>query len=172
VRRALAKLGPNAMPTEIREWVRAEFSLDVEPNSISAFKTMLRKGAGNKKSKRGPAKSQGPTISKMDAVRGALRKLGRGAKPQDIQSFIKSEFHVEMEPTLISTTRATSSGRPPGGAGRLASMLSWQLPQLPEEHGAFLLKPSLSAAPLVLRPVWNRARGCLFLARMLTVIAL
>ena len=106
VRRALAELGPNAKPTDIRKWVKSQFKIDVEPNSISAFKTMLKKGTGSKKSKLGPARSRGPAISKMDAVRSALKKLGRKAKPQDIQSFIKSEFNVDMEPTLISNYKS------------------------------------------------------------------
>jgi hypothetical protein len=106
VRRALAELGPNAMPTEIHEWVKSQFKIDVEPNSISAFKTMLKKRSGKKKGKHGTAKSQGLAVSKMDAVRGALRKLGRKAKPQEIQSFIKSEFNVEMGPTLISNYKS------------------------------------------------------------------
>jgi hypothetical protein len=106
VRRALAKLGQDAMPTDIREWVKSQFKIDVEPNSISAFKTMLRKGTGRKKSKPGPARARGPAISKMDAVRGALKKLGRKAKPQDIQAFIRSEFHVAMEPMLISNYKS------------------------------------------------------------------
>jgi hypothetical protein len=106
VRKALAQLGRNAMPTEIREWVKSQFKIDVEPNSISAFKTMLRKGTGRKKSKRRPAKPRTPEVTKMDAVRGALKKLGRKASPQDIRVFIRSEFNVAMEPTLISNYKS------------------------------------------------------------------
>src|SRR5438132_13795559 len=39
VRQALVTLGRKAMPTEIREWIKSKFRIDVEPNSIAAFKT-------------------------------------------------------------------------------------------------------------------------------------
>jgi hypothetical protein len=49
---------------------------------------------------------QTPEVTKMDAVRGALKKLGRKASPQDIRVFIRSEFNVAMEPTLISNYKS------------------------------------------------------------------
>jgi hypothetical protein len=101
VRKALAQLGRDAKPTEIREWIRSTFKMDVSPNSISALKTQL-----NKRTTGRTVAPREAGVSKMDAVRGALKKLGRKAKPQDIQVFIRSEFNVDMEPLLISNYKS------------------------------------------------------------------
>jgi hypothetical protein len=50
---------------------------------------------------RAPADDAG--ITKMEAVRRALAKLGRDAKPLQIKALIKSEFGLEMSADHIST---------------------------------------------------------------------
>ena len=51
----------------------------------------------------------------MEAVRRAVDTLGKKAKPQEILSFIKSNFQVKMEPTLISNYKSSLYRK---GAGR------------------------------------------------------
>jgi hypothetical protein len=102
VRQALAGLGPDAKPTEIRQWIQQTLRMDVGPNSISALKTMLNK--------QGPAKSkstgQDSGMSKLEGVRRAVAKLGRDAKPQDIQPYLKEHFAIDMPTTLISNYKS------------------------------------------------------------------
>jgi len=56
--------------------------------------------AGPKKSKDG--------ISKMEAVRQAIAKLGKDAKPPEILSFVKENFGVEMSYDMASTYKSTA----------------------------------------------------------------
>jgi len=55
-------------------------------------------------------------VSKMDAVREALRQLGWDAKPAQIQGFIKEKFGVEM--TLDHISNYKSDIRRKGGKGK------------------------------------------------------
>ena len=55
-------------------------------------------------------------VSKMDAVREALRQLGWDAKPAQIQGFIKEKFGVEM--TLDHISNYKSAIRRKGGKGK------------------------------------------------------
>ena len=104
MKQALAALGRDAMPTEIRKWIRKNLKLTLHPNNISAYKTYLNRKASEQSTTASPQK---PEISMMEAIRRALTKLGAEAKPQDIQPFIKSKFGIEMEPTLISNYKSS-----------------------------------------------------------------
>jgi hypothetical protein len=44
-------------------------------------------------------------MTKMEAVRKALDTLGKGAKPLQIQGFVKREFNIEMNTDHISTAK-------------------------------------------------------------------
>ena len=55
-------------------------------------------------------------VSKMDAVREALRQLGWDAKPAQIQGFIKEKFGVEM--TLDHISNYKSDIRRKSGQGK------------------------------------------------------
>jgi hypothetical protein len=55
-------------------------------------------------------------VSKMDAVREALRQLGWDAKPAQIQGFIKEKFGVEM--TLDHISNYKSDIRRKSGKGK------------------------------------------------------
>jgi hypothetical protein len=60
-------------------------------------------------------------VSKMDAVRQALRELGRKAKPLKIQAFIKDNFKIDMTPDHISNYKSTilkGKGKKSGKQGR------------------------------------------------------
>jgi hypothetical protein len=45
-------------------------------------------------------------ISKMDAIRQALAKLGQDAKPLKIQDFVKQQFGIEMTTDRISNCKS------------------------------------------------------------------
>jgi hypothetical protein len=46
------------------------------------------------------------TLTKMDAVRQALAKLGRQAKPLQLQTFVKQHFGIEMTADHAKTCKA------------------------------------------------------------------
>ena len=50
-----------------------------------------------------PAKA--PVLTKIDAVRQAMAKLGKNAKPLELQSYIKKEFGIEMTADHVSTSK-------------------------------------------------------------------
>jgi hypothetical protein len=102
VRKALAKLGRDAKPTEIGEWIKTELKMEVGSNSISALKTQLNNKAARKK----PKQLQKNGLSKLEGVRRAVAKLGADAKPQDIQPFLKQNFGIKMSTTLISNYKS------------------------------------------------------------------
>ena len=47
------------------------------------------------------------SITKMDAVRTAIKELGRDASPVSIQEFVKSKFGLDMTTAHVSTYRIT-----------------------------------------------------------------
>lgn len=75
-----------------------------------------------------PAKAAKPAngkpMSKMEGVRQALGKLGNDAKPLEIKDYLKKQFKISMEPTVISSYKTSifakqrtgrkSPGRPAG----------------------------------------------------------
>src|SRR5262245_23656459 len=62
-----------------------------------------------------PKKTQadGKGVSKMEGVRRALAALGNDAMPADIRRYLKQEFGIAMETTLISNYKSSlkSSGK-------------------------------------------------------------
>ena len=111
IRRALAELGRDAKPKEIQSWAKKAWKLDLDTNQISAYKSLLNKQASEGA---GQAASPEAEISKMEAVRRALAQLGDDAKPQQIHSFLKSNFRIDMEPNLISNYKSTLSRKAAG----------------------------------------------------------
>jgi hypothetical protein len=79
------------------------------------------------------AKPAGKAMSKMDAVRDALRKEGDDTKPMEIKTYIKKNFNITMDPSVISSYKTSilskerkkgvrkALGRPPMAAGRLSN---------------------------------------------------
>ena len=57
--------------------------------------------------KNGTNGATGEKITKMEAVRRALKKMGREAKPADMQPYIKDTFGIEMTTDHISTYKGT-----------------------------------------------------------------
>jgi hypothetical protein len=87
VRRALAKLGRDAKPLQLREFIRSEFGIEMSADHISTYKGVLLKKAGGK-SKPGPNPPQGAapaaravspaglTLDDIRAVKQLVDRLG------------------------------------------------------------------------------------------------
>jgi hypothetical protein len=67
-----------------------------------------------RKQPEGRAGTNDKRISKMEAVRRALSKLGRDAKPSAIQDFIRSQFQIHMETNMISNYKSHLSKKAAG----------------------------------------------------------
>jgi hypothetical protein len=52
-----------------------------------------------------PPKASGAPLTKMDAVRRALKDLGRDAKPTQLQGHIKKKYGIDMTTDHISTSK-------------------------------------------------------------------
>jgi len=81
VKRALAKLGRKAKPTQIRAWVKSQFGMDLSNDLISTYKgEILHKKGGKGKKTAAAKKEQAGTSSKAGpAAKAALRPAaGKG----------------------------------------------------------------------------------------------
>ncbi len=54
-----------------------------------------------------PAKDEKQDVSKTDAVKQALTKLGNRAKPKAIQAYVKDTFGLEMSASYVSNIKST-----------------------------------------------------------------
>src|SRR6516165_5205626 len=63
-------------------------------------------GTSAHKAPAGNGQAQEKLTNKAEAIRRALAKLGKKAMPAEIQSFIKSNFGVEMTTPLISVYKS------------------------------------------------------------------
>jgi hypothetical protein len=122
VGQALAELGPDASRSDIQGWVKDKYGYEMSQDHISDCKKTLARRAGSKngrpkqaalkpEAKNEPATPQnavpsgGEKISKKEAVRRSLGKLGKKAQPADIQKDIKDRFGIDMTTNHISTTK-------------------------------------------------------------------
>jgi hypothetical protein len=55
-------------------------------------------------------RTNGPTMTKTEAVKRALAELGQDAKPLELQKHIKTQFGIHMEPQHISNYKSTLKG--------------------------------------------------------------
>lgn len=55
-------------------------------------------------------------MSKLEAVRRAQAKLGKKAKPMEIQEFVKSNFKIDMTTSMISSYKTFLKSKRSGGA--------------------------------------------------------
>jgi hypothetical protein len=78
--------------------------------------------------KSNPPKAGGSTISKKEAVQRALQKLGRDAKPAQIQPYIKQTFGIDMTPAHVTTAKGEIL-RGKGGPGKPAAPKEQPAPQ-------------------------------------------
>jgi hypothetical protein len=60
----------------------------------------------NRKDQSGNGQVKEKLTSKAEAVRRALAKLGKQARPAEIRDFVKSNFGIEMAATLISVYKS------------------------------------------------------------------
>jgi hypothetical protein len=179
VGRALAKLGTQASRPEIQSWVKDHFGYEMSLDHISDCKKNLAKRSGattlNGRRKPGPKPGakrrttaalppQEPTpvavfekITKKEAVRRSLAKLGKDAMPVDIQKDIKERFSIEMNTGHISTTKGELLRK-----GRKAKK-----PGAKEPEAA-----PVQAQPAPAPEAGDRAKGTVGIGDILTVRAL
>jgi hypothetical protein len=110
VRQALAALGNDAMPVRIQGWVKDNLGVEMTSGHVSTTKGEILRKAAEAAAASGPAAEaasntvEGP-ISKFEAVRRALDKLGKKAKPSAIVDFVKDHFNLEMTPGHAKTNK-------------------------------------------------------------------
>jgi hypothetical protein len=95
VRRALRELGKDASGTDIQDFARDHFSLDVPPELGKKYKSDILR-----KAKKAPEK-----ISKKEGVRRALAELGNDATPSQIRDYAKEHYGLEMSASHASATK-------------------------------------------------------------------
>jgi len=81
VRRALAKLGHRAMPTEIQVFIKANFDVDMTTKVISVYKSKLVKESG-KKGKPG----QKPVVAEVVLVTAPQRVIHESISFKDLRT--------------------------------------------------------------------------------------
>lgn len=89
-----------------------------------------------------PAAGNGNGITKKEAVRQALKGLGRNAKPAQLQPYIKATFGLDMTPAHITTAKgelhrgkAKAAGRkqePPSKSPAVAAAPQQSAPKAPQ----------------------------------------
>jgi hypothetical protein len=97
-----------------------------------ADKTTTQKSAGSPPKGAGAGKRNG--ISKKEAVRLVLEKLGRDAKPAQLRPYIKATFGLDMTPAHITTAKGELL-RGKGGKGKAAKGKK-TAPNLPTQAAA------------------------------------
>ncbi|HYT91227.1 MAG TPA: hypothetical protein VEL76_21110 [Gemmataceae bacterium] len=139
VRRTLGEMGHDATPSEMQAFIKRKFGIEMSPNHVSACKVKLRDQAKPAAAKPAPKPAAAPqpaapepqtaapqqgtakasSISKKEAVRQALKELGKGAKPAAIKPFIKAKYGIDMTPEHITTSKGEIL-RGKGGKGKAA----------------------------------------------------
>src|SRR5258708_39507410 len=85
VRRALAELGSEAKPLEIKAFLKREFGITMEPNMISNYKSMIKSGGSKSALIRRPGRpaagaarsaNGGFTIADIQAVKEIADRIG------------------------------------------------------------------------------------------------
>jgi hypothetical protein len=82
VRRALAELGPDAMPLSIKDYLRKNFGIDMEPQNISNYKSTLkaseRRAPNRQREAKGAAETStgGFSLEEIQAVKEVADRIG------------------------------------------------------------------------------------------------
>jgi hypothetical protein len=58
--------------------------------------------------KKAAATDNGAKISKLEATRRAVSKLGRDVTTNQLSDFLKSEYQIEMSPKMVATCKGTA----------------------------------------------------------------
>ena len=124
VRRAMEVLGKQATPNELRAEVKKTFAIDMTVEHAKTCRNLIRRREAREgkhedetKTEQAPmpqntnAKATAPaqgeeTISKKEAVRRSLEKLGKKAMPKEIRQDIRERFGLEVSSNYVSTTKA------------------------------------------------------------------
>jgi hypothetical protein len=115
VRRALAELGMDAKPAALQPFIKQKFGFDMTPEHITTCKGAILKATGKGKPA-APAKAaasppatapqqdngEGSPMTKLEAVKRAMARMGRNAKPLAIKDYLKSQFNIEISADVAS----------------------------------------------------------------------
>jgi hypothetical protein len=153
VRQALSRLGNDASPTDIQSFVKRSFHMDMSTSHVSNCKSMILREASGKNVARAKGESESAkteSISKAEAVRQALARLGYDAKPAAILKYIRKKFHLAMNSNTVSTYKATETkkasgssailGKPASGSGDFSLEDLRAVKELTDRFGADKLK--------------------------------
>lgn len=131
VRLALEELGRDGKTSEIQLYIKKTFGIDMTTNHISAAKGAILKKAANKFAGKDPERTKpakvapikpeerkgemsnkhadGPEakqqVSKKDAIRQSLERLGNSAMPTAIKQDVMAHFGLDLTTGYISTTK-------------------------------------------------------------------
>jgi hypothetical protein len=108
VKRTLAKLGENAMPTAIQADLKEQFGIEITTDYAGKLKAEI---VGNGGAAKTPSVEAAPVlvpaaITKKEAVKRSLAKLGKTAMPKAMQADIKQRFGLDMTLAHLSTTKS------------------------------------------------------------------
>jgi hypothetical protein len=171
VRRAIADLGPDAKPAQLRGHIRAKYHVDMTPGHVKVERQKCLKRLGQARpaapepAAARPAASQAQPegtppgkaapggMSKREAVRQALAELGEGATPTQLRGHILGKFGIEMSADHISTEKGilrrkkVAAAKP--AAARTAAARSTARPSAARQAGPGKAapKPQFVAAP-------------------------
>ena len=82
VRRALAELGPDAMPLKIKDYIKKHFRIDMDPQNISNYKSTLKAAEKNAPVRQPEAKpaadtaGSGFSLEEIQAVKEVTDRIG------------------------------------------------------------------------------------------------
>jgi hypothetical protein len=101
---------------------------------MAKTKATKQTGASAHKAPAGNGQVKEKLTNKAEAIRRALAKLGNRAMPAQIQSFIKSNFGVEMTTPLISVykSKLTKTKGKPGRKPKAVRATAETAPKSPE----------------------------------------
>jgi hypothetical protein len=114
VRQALAALGNDATMADLQSWIREHLHIEITKKHVSANKTKILREGGQPAAAAAPHEANGTSgarpapakkeagLSKMEAVRKALRKFGRKADSLKIQGYLKERFDIDMTRAAIT----------------------------------------------------------------------
>src|SRR5579884_2175963 len=110
IRNAVANLGATATLKDIHDFASKEYGLDISPSHISKIRSELSgkpQGSTKAETTRVAPTAAAEGMSKTDAVRQALSKLGKKATPTAIHDHVLNEFGIEIGLGHISNIKST-----------------------------------------------------------------
>jgi hypothetical protein len=113
VRKAIADLGREAKPAQLQGHIRDKYGIEMTPAHVKVERQKFLKKEADKgqaaaaqpsaAAKTQPKKAPAAGMTKREAVKRALKDLGRDATPTQLQPHIREKYGFEMTPEHIST---------------------------------------------------------------------